>query len=135
MDVNGKHAALFKEQGQVPAWSPDGSHVALLNTAGNIEMTDPDGSHPRKVLALTSGSQVVALTWSPDGMQLAYTIIKRSKSPLYVVNIDGSNPTQVQEFNGYSLTLVWMRVPSELVGALPCSIPTSAPTPVSTPTS
>jgi Tol biopolymer transport system component len=40
---------------------------------------------------------VVSPTWSPDGQHIAFVVVNRDKSGLYVVGKDGSNPVKIAE--------------------------------------
>lgn len=76
-----------------PAWSPDGKQIAFVS--------DRDGN-PEIYLLMADGSGLQQLTrdtsadsfdpaWSPDGKQIAFV----KGSQLYVMQADGSAPTQV----------------------------------------
>jgi Tol biopolymer transport system component len=69
------------------ALSPDGSTIAFQSdrAPGGIFLMDVDGSNVRHVTgSWTDGSPI---SWSPDGLQLVYSLPDGS---LYLVNTDGS---------------------------------------------
>jgi len=62
------------------AWSPDGRVIAWLDEPGDgklyIKAVRPDGTGGRVLTRMAQGVVVGALSWSPDGRQLAFTASK-----------------------------------------------------------
>ncbi|MEW6283612.1 MAG: DPP IV N-terminal domain-containing protein, partial [Candidatus Eremiobacterota bacterium] len=88
-----------------PAVSPDGDTVAFTS-GGAIHVMDLLKPLPRR---LVEGSEP---TWSPDASMLAYV----HKGNLWVVNADGSQPTQLTTRGGVR-SPSWSRQPYRLVFA------------------
>lgn len=76
-----------------PSWSPDGKKLVFeSNRTGNFDVfvVNADGSGLIN-LTPTSAQNDVQAVWSPDGAKIAFV----SNSTPWVMNADGSNPTQV----------------------------------------
>jgi Tol biopolymer transport system component len=75
-----------------PAWSPDGQRLAFVSTrdhAWEIYTMRADGS---SIIRLTHSQTInQSPSWSPDGKQIVY----ESKSEIMVMNVDGSNETDL----------------------------------------
>lgn len=86
-----------------PAWSPDGSSLAFISR-------DSEG-HAIDVLDVTTGVvhrvmthewSVDGLSWSPDGMQIAFfTYYNLSVFRLWAVNVDGSDVHPLTDSNSF----------------------------------
>jgi Tol biopolymer transport system component len=63
---------LARETGGVfsPVWSPTGKRIAFLGSDGALHLIDADGEHQRRF----AGSFGARLSWSPDGLHLAFEI-------------------------------------------------------------
>jgi Tol biopolymer transport system component len=73
-----------------PAWSPDGTKVAYVQNHAEIHVVNADGSGDR---LLTVG---VDPAWSPTGNRIAFARpVSGNDTDLYVVDADGSTPTQL----------------------------------------
>lgn len=69
-----------------PALSPDGTRLAFVSDRDGslaIWMTVADGSNESKITALRQGG---ALSWSPDGTQIAYDSRPEGRGHIYLVN-------------------------------------------------
>jgi Tol biopolymer transport system component len=93
-----------------PTWSPDGTELAFTMfrgpppnelDSGDIYMMDVDGSN---IINITRSPRVAetGIDFSPDGSQMC---LERSsnasgESGIYVVNVDGSNPTRLTDLTG-----------------------------------
>jgi hypothetical protein len=80
--------------GRSPSWSPDGSRIAFDVIGGDLRVMYADGADPRVVLhkegIFTPIPGYTAITWSPDGAQLAYRFALRNDLEAGVINLDGS---------------------------------------------
>jgi Tol biopolymer transport system component len=82
------------------AWSPDGSLIAYIDQRGSLWLVRPDGSGRRLLLPASRLSSGVALSWSPDGKEIAIASGRNGDSdacpgPLYVVPVDGGPPVSL----------------------------------------
>jgi TolB protein len=86
-------------QNSEPAWSPDGRRIAFQSeppsncanggcdvTPTVLEVMNADGSGLRRLLASTGSGDAYALSWSPDGKQIAFD----QSDAIYVMSADGS---------------------------------------------
>src|SRR5439155_11574595 len=74
-----------------PTWSPDGTKIAFWNGRG-IFVMNADGSDERAV-----ASNFHHPAWSPDGLKLAVTNYYFGGNAIYLINVDGSNRTQITQ--------------------------------------
>jgi WD40-like Beta Propeller Repeat len=126
-------AAPGQPYGIVGAVSPDNQILASLALMGPdstpaavaLVVADRDGSNPRTVWQSPMSGQPAAVTFAPDGAEVAVEILQPAQSgggAIWVVGSDGSNPRQVA--SGWSPA--WR--PSQGSGAaLPASTLPSAP--------
>ena len=102
-----------------PAWSPDGTRLVFVTRPSRefsqIKIMNVDGSD-QTVIAETevaSGGYFRSPNWSPLGTQIAYVregfrgMECQGCSEIFVMNADGSNPTQITHNNGYSQNPAW----------------------------
>ncbi len=94
-----------------PAWSPDGQSIALMSVRRNalaivsiaVVVYAADGTNPDTLVTLpASGEFTVALCWSPDGTQIAFTKPDSTDrgSHIYLIRKDHSGLTQVTFADG-----------------------------------
>ncbi|MCA1602520.1 MAG: hypothetical protein LC776_13045 [Acidobacteria bacterium] len=87
---------------QHPAWSPDGTKLAFWSDrdAGEgLYVMNSDGSNQMLVLSTSSIQRLIeGPHWSPDGTRIAfegYNLNANNEADIFVVNADGSNPTNI----------------------------------------
>lgn len=73
VDVRSRDVTTVKAQGQGPSWSPSGERLALHDGNGNV-IVETLATGARTELR-TQGLVRGALHWSPDGRQLACTVL------------------------------------------------------------
>jgi Tol biopolymer transport system component len=82
------------------AWSPDGSLIAYVDQRGSLWLVRPDGMG-RRLLLPGSRLRSSALSWSPDGKEIAITSPGPSTTSggrqdrLYVVPVDDGQPASL----------------------------------------
>jgi hypothetical protein len=79
--------------------SPDGAQLAYIDLQADghtqiIKLITPDGKTLSEMATFTNGS-VIGLTWSPDGLQLAFAVRTDTTSSVYTIDSDGRNLRQV----------------------------------------
>ncbi len=95
-----------------PDWHPGGGLIAFTNirrtggapSSSEIAVVAADGTGMRSLIRLDSTSYgVVNPTWSPDGLQIAFTLSSNfSGGELYVMNADGSNVRRIFTHSGWN---------------------------------
>ena len=87
------------------AWSPDDKLIAYIDKRLSLWVIRPDG-RGRRLLLPTARLSSVALSWSPDGKQIAIASpganAKRAgcQTTLYVVPVDGGQPVSLTTKGG-----------------------------------
>ena len=98
-----------------PAWSPDGTRIAFLvsdfsvfPSVSAVNVINADGSNLIQMTA-TGDIPIGQFAWSPDGTKIAYTSCKLNfdSCEIYVVNADGSNPTNLTNSEASDRFPVW----------------------------
>ena len=85
----GRHACTV-------AWSPMGDEIAVAHDEV-VEVVSVGGARETPVRSFPGGDLVRDPSWSPDGEQLAFTVIGPSGRALYTVARDGSDLTRIVE--------------------------------------
>ncbi len=77
--------------GSTPAFSPKGDRVAFYTSDGNVMVVNTDGSDIARSIAQNATSSFsTGLSWSPDGLQIAYVGKDPSgNTDIYYVTVDG----------------------------------------------
>ena len=113
--VNADGSALrrltFDGVGGNPAWSPDGAHIAFASSHNEMHelfVMNPDGS---ALSVLARGTLITSVSWSPDGTQLAFLwsrgVADQPGARVFVINADGSGPTNLTNNAGLPSELSW----------------------------
>jgi uncharacterized repeat protein (TIGR01451 family) len=97
MDANGANPTRlttnpgFDDQ---PAWSPDGTRIAFSRDGANVFVMNADGTGQTN---LTGGVGTINAqpNWSPDGTRIAFSSDRAGTLDIFVMNANGSAPTQV----------------------------------------
>jgi len=100
--------ALFVVRAAAPAWSPDGTRIAFFGEPGidnedptfklgeGVWVVDQTGTPPKQ---LVKTDHIKNLTWSPDGLKLAFEIQLPDRNAEVVV-IDTADGTPISRFSG-----------------------------------
>ena len=86
-----------------PTWSPDGSRIAFTVAGDQLRTIKTDGTD-RKTLIDHSGSdppiRIGSPDWSPDGSRIVFSSERDDEDgEIYTVKPDGSDRTQITDFN------------------------------------
>jgi TolB protein len=104
----------FEER--APAWSPDGTRITFLCRIGS---PDPTGVATFEICVMdANGANLVRLTlnnaldaapsWSPDGHRILFhRNVSGQGSQLWVMNVDGTDQTQLTFPPGMNLLAAW----------------------------
>ena len=109
-DVNGAHLVQLTDRGTNigPAWSPDSQWIAFVsyhrgNERKGIYVMDADGRRLRrlddKAIQALKGIVQSECAWSPDGEQIAFSMVvpRDDRMHLYVIDMDGKNFRQLTQ--------------------------------------
>ena len=109
-DVNGAHLVQLTDWGTNvgPAWSPDSQWIAFVsyhrgNERNGIYVMDADGRRLRRIddkaIQARKGIVQSECAWSPDGEQIAFSMVvpKDDRMHLYVIDMDGKNFRQLTQ--------------------------------------
>ena len=117
MDADGSNPIRLARTNYIysPAWSPDGTRIAFLVSdfsvnpnVSAVNVINADGSNLIQMTA-TGDIPIGQFAWSPDGTKIAYTSCKLNfdSCEIYVVNADGSNPTNLTNSEASDRFPVW----------------------------
>ncbi len=80
-----------------PVWSPDGTKIAYAGGVPLDIFVMSDIGTGVTNLTNTPLRQELDPSWSPDGLRIAYEAGPSSNREIYVMDADGSNPTQITD--------------------------------------
>lgn len=102
------------------AWSPDGKRLAyiggnnVLDQKRTLNLANGDGSSPVSLSekAKLTDLDILFLSWSPDGTNLAFTATdtQKDKIGLYKINPDSSSMRRLADYDGSAheiMSLIW----------------------------
>ena len=94
-----------------PSWSPDGLRIAFTSWdvyigLPKIYVMNADGSEPARRLTNDNDGWEWEPSWSPDGQRIAYRS-EHDYSDIYVINVDGSERTQLTYSEGFDSAPTW----------------------------
>jgi TolB protein len=79
MNADGSNQRLFAAGGQAPDWFPDGRLIAFSRD-GQIWTMNADGTGEKRITS--SGTFKVRPSWSPDGTQIVFILIRNPNNPM-----------------------------------------------------
>jgi Tol biopolymer transport system component len=94
---------------RTPSWSPGGSLIAFARGAsgswGDIYLIDSAGDGEAVQLTNHPAGEA-SPAWSPDGSRILFTTDRDGNDEVYVMNVDGSNPTNLTSNPGDDAAMV-----------------------------
>lgn len=109
MNPDGSGVVTILQSGRTAAWSPDGSRIAFTDPSGSyhIYTMNPDGTGVTQVTSTATGGN--GPRWSSDGLSLVFTsgLAGTSNREVFVINVDGSNQTNISNHEAWEQTVDW----------------------------
>src|SRR6266850_1775364 len=90
MNADGSNQSFLTSSYGGISWSAGSNKIAL--SCDGICVINADGSNLTQV---SNNSNDYAPAWSADGSKIAFTSNRAGKPEIYVMNVDGSNPTRL----------------------------------------
>ena len=95
-----------------PVWSLDGKYIAYIQTfiADRIYIMDTDGSNPTLItenIFIEDQLKDSALTWSPDGKNIAYVADQDGQQDIYRVSLEGREPIRLTDNEANDFSPAW----------------------------
>lgn len=120
MDADGQNSVDLRRSfgGMEPDWSPDGSQIAY-NWSGGLAVIDAKGTNAMRLppddnLGGRLGLYPSALSWSPDGTRLAFSLFERrdgravaGESNIAILEVSTGKITQVTDMPGAEINPDW----------------------------
>ncbi len=112
---SGRMRALFEEDAEAPAISPDGKHVAFLYSPATAPGAKRIGIVPATGGPLERSFELPLSTesdihWTPDGHSVVYAVWRSNASNLWVQPLNGGKPKQLTHFGeGRIFNFEWSR--------------------------
>jgi Tol biopolymer transport system component len=99
MNIDGSNKIELSDNVRWSSWSPDGEKIAYSPLIGNgdegasLYISNPDGTGLVSLLRGVKLTQqhYIPHSWSPDGKKIVYNLDEN----IYIIDIDGSNQTQL----------------------------------------
>ncbi len=113
-EPDGVAGRRFVGDGTAPAWSPDGAWIAVddLVTQNQTDIFLMSGSGQDRVNITDNAMRADREpAWSPDGSRIVFRRLNRSESTgydIWVMDADGSNPTELLATLGPQTAPVWL---------------------------
>ena len=108
MDDQGGGLQLLVQDPEIiaapPIWSPDGKWV-VYHSGSNIQIVNSSSTEVREITAGTSQNRFA--DWSPDGDQLLFLSNRDGQSAVYVIDLEGGEPTKLTDSQFSSALPVW----------------------------
>src|SRR5690606_1006773 len=79
-----------------PVWSPDGTKIATVRSVGgDLEIAAITVATQQNVNLTNSTGTDTQPSWSPNGDRIVFMSVRVGGSNIWVMNADGSSPTQL----------------------------------------
>ncbi len=95
-----------------PAWSPDGSKITFTSNQ-DVYVMNANGSNPMNLTNNSAYEYDASPAWSPDGSKITFRrghtdhVSDDDDYGIYVMNVDGSNPTHLTNNLGAEAEPAW----------------------------
>ena len=86
-----------------PELSPNGERILFTNNGNGLWVMKPDGKNPHPI----TNKDDIDPTWSPNGKLISFASSRIGARQLFVMNVDGSNITQVTNLDNMGGRSTW----------------------------